>query len=674
MTVIAINGYRGAVPRFSDRLLKPNQAQRARNCRITSGRLDPIRGLGPVFTSDLEEEISTMYRYRHYVGGAPLDNWLIWAADVDVELSPLANDPRGVFYFTSDEFEPRVSAYAQAIAGAAYPDAWFALGVPSPTVKPAVSASGGSGTDEDRSYAYTFVTAWGEESGPSPASDIETGKPDGTWALSAMQTAPPNSGTVVAALPNTPASGFARVELDTVFGLAVHEEVEFAAVGGMTALNGRHRIVSIDTANDRIVVALVTAAAYTSGGTWTRTSPLNTAGMTKRIYRTAGTNPAFLFVAEIPVADTTYNDTIAPTLVAEPIQTAATLPPPKNLTCLKALPNGCLVGLSGNELCLSDPYMPYSWPISNRYSFSGRGVELVIAGNSVIVLTDSFPILFTGSDPEVMSPSTIETYAPCVSKRGVVNVGGGGLYPSFDGLWLVTPGGARKLTQDLYRENEWRALNPASFDAEFFDGQYYAQYSLGGTRTLIWVLDIAEPDGALEIDEQVSALHKNKYDGKLYVAQGARIFEWDANDGFRYESDWQSKVFQLGKPTTFNCAQVFADFDEIVPIDTSQQASNAALQALPMMGGGQIAGLELNVAEINGSLLVPVTPQSQRKVQFTLYEKDTPIYTTLVGSQKPFRLPTGYKAELFSIQLAASVPTYSVAVATSMQELKTVAP
>ena len=111
-----------------------------------------------------------------------------------------------------------------------------------------------------------------------------------------------------------------------------------------------------------------------------------------------------------------------------------------------------------------------------------------------------------------------------------------------------------------------------------------------------------------------------------------------------------------------------------MPIDTSIQDANIALQALPMMGGGQIAGLELNVAEINGSLLVPVTPQTQRKVQFTLYEKDTPIYTTLVGSQKPFRLPTGYRAELFSIQLAASVPTYSVAVATSMQELKTVAP
>jgi hypothetical protein len=674
MTVIAINGFRGAVPRYSDRLIKPNQAQRAQNLRITSGRLDPINGPGLVFTSTLEDEIRTMYRYRHFVNGAPVDNWLIWATDVDVQLSPLANDERGVFYFTSADFEPRVSSYAQAISGSAYPDAWYALGVPSPTVALSVAPSGGSAADEDRSYAYTFVTPWGEESGPSPASAITTGKPDGTWALSAMQTAPPNSGTVVDAVADTPVSGQVRVELDTVFGLAAHESITFAAVGGMTDLNGTHRIISVDVANARVVVALATAQVYTSGGTWVRESPLNTAGMVKRIYRTAGTNPAFLFVAEIPVANTTYDDTVAGTALGEVMQTLTTLPPPKNLTCLRMLPNGCAVGLAGNELCLSEPYKIYSWPQSNRYSFSGVGVNIVPAGNSVIVLTDGKPILFTGSDPEVMSPSTIESYAPCVAKRGVVDVGGGALYPSFDGLWLATPAGVRKLTQELYRDTEWRALNPASFNAALHDGQYRAQYSLGGARARILVLDIPEADSTTEVDDQVGAMYRNEYDGKLYVAKGARIYEWDADQGMRYESDWMSKIFQLAKPTTFNCAQVFAEFGEIIPIDTTQQEANAALMAGPMMGAGQIAGLEINAAEINGSLLQPVTVQTLRRVQFTLYLKDVPIFTKSVTSQKPFRLPTGYKAELFAIQLSASVPTFSVAMATSMEELKQVAP
>ena len=79
---------------------------------------------------------------------------------------------------------------------------------------------------------------------------------------------------------------------------------------GLTELNGTHRIVSVDAALNRVVVRLATSQVYASGGTWARESPLNTAGMVKRIYRTAGTNPAFVFVAEIPVADTTYADTI----------------------------------------------------------------------------------------------------------------------------------------------------------------------------------------------------------------------------------------------------------------------------------------------------------------------------------------------------------------------------
>lgn len=674
MTVLAIKGFRGAVPRYSSRLLQPNQAQRAWNCRITSGRLDPIKGPGLVFASTLASDIRTMYRYRHFVGGAPLDNWLIWGSDVDVQLSPLANDERGVFYFTSDAFEPRVSSYAHAIAGAVYPNAWFALGVPSPTVAPTVTPSGGSAADEERSYAITFATAWGEESGPSPASVLATGKPDGTWALSNLQTAPPNSGSIVGAVADSPVDGQVTVELDTVFGLAAHESISVSGVGGMTSLNTTHRILSINVATKKVVVKLDTAQTYTSGGAWARESPLNTTGMVKRIYRTAGTNPAFMFTAEIPVADTSYNDTVPGTNLGEVLPTLFTLPPPKNLSCLTRLPNGCMVGLAGNELCLSDPYRPYSWPIGNRYSFSGRGVALCVAGTSVIVLTDSYPILFTGSDPEVMSPSTMETYAPCVSKRGSVNVGGGSIYPSFDGLWLATPAGVKKLTQNLYRDKEWGELNPATFDAAFHDGQYYAQYSASDARARIWVLDVSEPDSTTEIDEQVGALYRNEYDGLLYVAKGAKVFQWDADNGMRYESDWMSRVNQLAKPTTFNCAQVFADFSDIVPIDTAQQEANAAMQLTPMMGGGQVAGLEIGAVEVNGSLLTPIVVQTQRKVQFTLYLKDVPIFTKSVTSQKPFRLPTGYKAELFSVQLSASVPTYSVAMATSMEELKQVAP
>lgn len=674
MTVITIKGFRGAVPRYSKRLLQPNQAQRAANCRITSGRLDPLLTPLLITTTPLAGDIRSMFRYRHFRGASPTDNWLTWVEDVNVVLSPLANDARGTFFFTSEAFDPRVSNYDLAIGGTAYPDKWFALGLPNPVQAPSVAPTGGSAPNESRSYAYTFVTAAGEESGPSPASTVTTGKPDGSWALSNLQVAPPNAGTVVAAIADTPVSGQVRVELNSTVGMADQEMVEISGVVGMTQLNGEHRVLSVDHTNSRVVVELATTQAYTSGGTWARSAPLNTTGLRKRIYRTAGTNPAFMFVAEIDAADTTYTDTVAPTAVGEPMATAATQPPPKNLHSLISLPNGCLVGLAANEVCFSDPYLPYSWPIGNRYSFSGRGVTLVKAGNSVIVLTDTFPILFTGSDPEAMSPSTMETYAPCVSKRGAVDVGGGAVYPSFDGLWLITPGQVRKLTQNLYRDEEWKALRPELFEAAYFDGQYIAQFRNAHDVPALWVLDISEPDSAIEVDDSFSALHRSQYDGLLYVARGKTILRWNANDNVRYESDWHSKVFQMPRPTTFNVAQVFADFGDIIELDTSQQNANEAHLADDMMAGGQILGMEILGAEINGSLVVPLVAQTQRRVQFTLYKDGEPVFTTNVTSSKPFRLPTGYRTELASIHMAISVPTYSVAVASSVEELKQVAP
>lgn len=678
MPVFAIKGFRGAVPRLDPRLLKPNQAQRAWNLRFTSGRIDPVRGPKLVYSSGLQGDIQTMFRYRHFPSGRPYtDNWLTWDTDVNVVKSPLANDDQGRFYYSSADFDPRVSNYDMAIANLVYPDAWFALGVPSPTAAPAVAPGAGTGSDENRAYLYTFVNSWGEESGPSPASAVVAGKPDAVWAVTGMQLPPPNSGNVSGATADTPVSGQVEVQLDTVFGLAAHERIVFAGVEGMTDLNGSKRIVSVNAATNRVVVVLASEQVYTTGGTWAREAPLNVVGMRKRVYRTAGTNPSFVFVGEVPGHFTDFNDNVAPTMVGEVLATAGTLPPPKNLTNLISLPNGCLVGLAGNEVCFSDPYVPYSWPVANRYSFSGVAVALVKASNSVIVLTDGFPFMLVGTDPEAMSPTPIESYAPCVAKRGVVDVGGGALYPSYDGMWLIVPGSVKKLTQGLYRDEEWQSIHPETFVASFFDGQYFADHMTDDGVRRIWILDIAEPDSVSEIDDTVQSLHRNEHDGRLYVARGNGIYKWDADDAYRYEADWLSYLRQHPRPVLYAWAQVFADFDQILPVDDRQLIANQALMDQPSRGRGSILGASLLVTEIAGSLLRRVREQARRRVQLTVYYDKQAVYTVDVTDAKPFRLPVKdrkEKAELVAIGLAPSIPVNSVVLATDIDELREVAP
>jgi hypothetical protein len=500
MATINVKAIRGKVPRVSERLLQGNFATEALNCKLTSGRLDPLRGLSLVHTS-LASSIATMYRYRF---GA-LDNWLVWKRPVDVVKSPTAQEALGRFYFTGDG-EPRMSAFVPAIAGGGpFPAAWYVLGVYVPTVAPTLGHTGGAAANEDRAYAFAFVTAMGEEGGLSPAT-VHTAPSDATsWDLSALEAVPPNSGTISNAA--TVASGVVEVTLDTVRGLAVYEEITFSGVAGMTSLNGTFQITSVNTSTNKVRVALTTAQIYSAAAdAWTRTAPHNTTAMKRRIYRSVGTNPDWKMVVEQDAALTTFTDNIASTALGNgPTVALDSLPPPKNGHSIVELANGALALVAGNELCMTEQYKPHSWPLSNRYAFAGLGVALSAAGNSLIVLTDGFPVLATATVPEAASLAKMEkTYAPCISKAGVVDTGDGCLFPSHEGLWYATPGGAMKITEPTYRKDEWQALKPATFKAAFFDGCYYAMHDAadGDLQGRIWVLDTSQADSVSEVDER----------------------------------------------------------------------------------------------------------------------------------------------------------------------------
>ena len=665
MTAINIKAFRGTIPRIGSRLLQPNQASIADNCKLTSGNLEPLKGLQLTHTSQLAD-IQTAYYWRAIINSRVEDNWLVWGSDVDIVKSLIPNDPEQRIYFSSDAFEPRMTTFTRAINTQPYPTAWYALGVAAPSTAPTVTPTGGSGTLESRAYAYTYVTALGEESPPSPPSTVTDGYPDATWALSDLQAAPPNTGTVTTAIDI--GNEQVRVTLNTTFGLSQFDTITFAAVEGMTDLNGTFRIQALGPTANTLVVNLNTAQTYTTGGSWTKAAPHNTTGMTKRIYRTVGTGGDFLFVAEIAVATTTYTDAVAADDLGEILPTTDSLLPPKNLIALTSLPNGCLVGISGNEVCFSDPYLPYSWPLRNRYTFSGVGVDLVAAGNSVIVLTDNFPILFTGSDPEAMSPSVMQTYAPCATKRGVVDVGGGCMFPSYDGLWIAAPGRVEKLTAKLYREEEWRTLNPASFVAGFSDGQYYAGYTTDSSK-FIFVYDTAENDSVVRVEQDASYLLRNDTDGELYLALGNKVYQWDGNANQRYSSDWVSSEMQLPMPMNFSVAQVHGAFTAIQPPDTSVLLANEAIFGDVDLVGGELNGNSILALEVNGSNLQLYQAVVPAKAQFTLFKDGQPTYTVGLTSSEPFRLPASTPSEVYQIGINTSIPIYNVTIADSVAEL-----
>ena len=84
---------------------------------------------------------------------------------------------------------------------------------------------------------------------------------------------------------------------------------------------------------------------------------------------------------------------------------------------------------------------------------------------------------------------------------------------------------------------------------------------------------------------------------------------------------------------------------------------------------GHLNGMELLTTEVNGSFIVPAVVDLQKKVQFTLYKDGTPVFTKAVTSSTPFRLPAGYRSEVFQVGVNSSVRTFSVTIAESTAEL-----
>jgi hypothetical protein len=185
MVAFKLEGFSGIKPRTSRRLLPPSNATIARNTKLLEGEL---RGFHkPVLIKDLSSlgfPVGRAYRIPASVTGGS-DAWLAFQTqNVDIIRSPVLNDAYNRYYWASDTAAPQYNTLARIVAGNTGGNAPWLLGVPQPAS--ALTVTPPAGSDETRSYVYTFVTAYGEE-GP-PTNPTTTTGTNGTWALSGFST------------------------------------------------------------------------------------------------------------------------------------------------------------------------------------------------------------------------------------------------------------------------------------------------------------------------------------------------------------------------------------------------------------------------------------------------------------------------------------------------------
>jgi hypothetical protein len=334
----------------------------------------------------------------------------------------------------------------------------------------------------------------------------------------------------------------------------------------------------------------------------------------RRIYRAV--NGVFLFVKEIDAANNTFVDDVKPENLAEELPSMTWSEPPQNLSGLTNLPNGMMAGFVSRDVYFCEPYRPHAWPQNYIQSIDYPVVGLGRMDTTLAVLTTGSPYFIQGSHPDSMVVVKSDIEQACVSKRSIVSHGGAVYYAAPDGLMMLSPGGSRIVTENMFDFRQWQAyFKPESIHAYQHDNQYIAFYDNGAQRGG-FIYDMKSQQIILHDIYAETGYHDLQRD-KLFLAYDDRTIRvW--GDGPTKTMRWKSKKFTMPKPMSFAWGQLEAE---------------------------------------NYPLTV------------TFIADDTTIHTQTVTSRNPFRLPAKVGRD-WEMQIDGDYEVFSLAIAHSSAELR----
>lgn len=179
---VKLTAFGGMIPAQDRRILPQNNAETAINTWLYNGGLEGIR-LPSIVHTLVDPAARYVYRVPQLVPDAAYMSASYWLEfqnlDTTVVKSPVAGSSDPAYYWADGVLPPGYTTLSRLAAASAA----LLLGIPAPTVAPTVVPAGGvSALTDTRAYVYTWVSAYGEESAPSPPT-VVTGKIDDTWAI-----------------------------------------------------------------------------------------------------------------------------------------------------------------------------------------------------------------------------------------------------------------------------------------------------------------------------------------------------------------------------------------------------------------------------------------------------------------------------------------------------------
>lgn len=696
MPVLKLQNFGGMIPAVDARLLPENQAQTAENAWVYSGAIEGFRE--PVAVHTLSSPlIRRVYRVpvEYYdKDHIPDSYWLEFEnTDVDVISSPVVGDQFKRFYWAFSQSAgggiPQYTTKARIASGSPA----YTLGIPRPSAAPKVTRVSGQFwldaltgdvkvTGGGNSHLYNGK-AYAQDPNSFQAGGARATNPSQYGATSAVSSQRGNMDK-----SSDPAlSQTARNQYKTTGQRA---ELRYGTVqaGIRITISDTGQVsvgvpnVAADSTNPYEGLGVQESRAYVytwvsafgeegppspptlydgwSGDPWIvqvtapTTPDLTNRDLSKvRIYRTVtgvGGSTTYFFVAELDISQTVYTDTLPSTTVASGnlLESVFYEAPPADLEGMVAMPNGIIAGWRDNEIWFSEPFLPHAWPspytIATEYPIVGMGV----IGQTLIVCTTGSPYAVSGVNPATMTMSRIAVNEPCLSRASIISTPQGVAYASPNGVAMAVPGAVSVVTRNIITKDLW--LDPGDFlsvpslRAALLNGNYYAWGSVlpGGFQTDAFqtdafvqedftgsyhgaFVDISNPRVSwVNLRSEVPTYNcfADQWTGEVFVIRDGKVYWLDlAKNRARQSYVWRSKIFETPNRRNFEAMRVWFN-------DT---------------GGESV-----------------VRVYADNVLRFT-----RPMLT----SGEFMRLPSGFKAQLWEVEIEGSHNVTMIEMATAAKEL-----
>ena len=284
-----------------------------------------------------------------------------------------------------------------------------------------------------------------------------------------------------------------------------------------------------------------------------------------RIYRlnSSNTGAEYQFVDEITVdaSPLEYDDTKTDDDLGEVLPTTGWTSPDDDLFGLIATSHGLVFGFEGNTIYPSEVFISYAFPVNYSLTVESDIVGGGYTGSLVIVLTETVPYMLTGQDPETLALRRLGYQQPCVSSKSIVNVPGGVVYATPDGLFLIDEAGTGNLiTEKIFTKTQWNTLTPSNIFGFYYDGKYLGFIS--GTASG-FSIDLTDGEyQSFTLSETVYGGHYSPEADLLYLIQTKstirEIVSWKTGSDQDYT--WVSKEYSFNHRRVYTAGIIQGDF------------------------------------------------------------------------------------------------------------------